>query len=978
MPPGDDLPPLVSIIQANITEFLARMDEVDAKIARLTDEVYSVKVGLLGDDKVKGQLDVLQARLAEFGSTHVTATADVDTSRGDSRIALLLKTLLAFGPAVAGSITVVSGSLAALPGIFSGLVTGAAAGGAALYGLGDALKAYSKAATDSGQSAAQAQKQINDLNAAMAKLSPSARQFVMTYENQLAPALRALARADQDLLFKGINEAVTELGPVFVAFVPYVLQAADGIGKFAVEFARLLGSAQGLRNLTTIWAEGNRFMEALGHATLTVVAGLMNLGAQGAPVIAQMGEAANNVADAFLRWTQDGRSEEFIRTVVRLAPQLGNALAGLWHLVTDLTAALTTLAGPSFTVIRFVAELLAQLIAVNPQLAAFLLTGVGIGSLLIKLGGVVTAIKATAVAFGLIGPAAVAAEGTVALASKGMIASLGGVGLALAGIGAAAVLVVQSIKTTVAAANTAQKQVIDTQKNVYAQAAAQDALKRGDTAAYKRASEFLGKSAKDDPAAYNGIGGFQGDRSLLPKPAVDPTFAKIQAQIEAMLKGGGGGGPLAAQNIAAQGAASTAATAAANAAKVAFNNLTNEVTGEHSKGLSQLNKLLQATHSGNLTTLTAALSGAHIGQLKNMVGQLNDSHKSELAKLSGHLTAGQRAQIEKELAANERVAKRITDAVRDAEAQKVMLTKVAQAAQTLAVQQAAATEKELSASANAAAKASIIAASQATLATAQAAAQAMSNASTAFLNAANAQATAITNQAQLAIDQAAATGLTGAALIAQQAKIAFDQTKISTDADIAAAQATYDAARSTTDAAISTAQAAYASAQAAAAVYLAAGAMTLATAQASGNELFIANARIAMAEQQMNAANVIATATENLNSVLGGSALSMADAARRLAEAQGNQAVALATANAAYNTAAAAAAAAAAAESAAGSAASAVVRPIVVQATIITQVDGHTLALTTTPLIRQEMLRTTARQTGNMFGGNAGVLGPTP
>ena len=124
---------------------------------------------------------------------------------------------------------------------------------------------------------------------------------------------------------------------------------------------------------------------------------------------------------------------------------------------------------------------------------------------------------------------------------------------------------------------------------------------------------------------------------------------------------------------------------------------------------------------------------------------------------------------------------------------------------------------------------------------------------------------------------------------------------------------------------------------------------TLATDTGQGNQ------QIALLEQQL------ATDMGNANIALAGfqATIQQLNEANTLA-----QATATATTSTAGSTAATAAATTPAAAA-----------PIVV--TVVTQIDGQQVALTTTPLIRQEILRTIGRQTQNVFGGSAGRLIPS-
>lgn len=1019
-----DLPDLISIIGANIEDFIAKMDEVNGKIDDLSNQVFDVKVGIDGYEEVSLKIDELDEKLDEFGHKDETAKVKVDTGDSQEGLGLLASSILALGPAGTALGATLAGSLVALPAIFAGIASGAGA-------VGLAFKPVEK-----------------------------------ELENDFLPALNLIAKADQETLLPMMTEAAKEFLPVLAALVPYILGAAQGIGLWAEDFSKLLASKSGLSDLNAIFQDGAQFMQILGQATLTFLQAILNLGGQAGPIVEGIANAADAAAKAFLRWTTDGNSQKFIQYLVTEAPLVAKALGGIADAAMAILKAFASVAGPELQVIALFGKLLTIIIDLNPQVAGFLLTMIGVASLLVKLnsaftslapliakmGALFTASAAEAdVATGnvITGVTAVAtttteAEVTVGTATEAMgadfAAMLGPIGLVVAAIGLLAYGADQMMQQSLQNAQNVHAAITNINNGVPATAAqAQSLASNYGRPNYDYNSSVAGGSSPDYAQTQTALqkqaeltAGGRPASNVVSSPVVQANpYAALEKEIEAMAASFKTGSTETLQQMmATTGSAAAKATGigigAAGNFQVAYtaslSALTTNVTDAHKKGLSELNSLLQATHSGSLTTLNAALTSTHLGQLQNMVTKLNETHASLLKQLDGTMSDQQRASLDKQIKDNEALGSKILTAVKDAQALQVAQQKAVLAAQSAA--EIAATVAANSAMVQAVQKSTDDLASAAVtlqndtakLTTDQASGLAggVGDQATILSDKASAQVQAIQDQSQILTDTMAEQGQTGAALLAQQAQVALDIQKQTDDAKINADTIALATQKASDDILIANAtqhadQVAIQQDQLVAAAEAAMDTGSI-NEQSKVNTATIANA-IAQAGtnlgQQTLTANALLAATQEQTTTMDGltGAVSSATdrqseansvAAASLAEIQGNAATmeaALAAILSGDQGAAAIAeaqlaatlqqlteeanlaAAATTAATAAVTAANSPTAPILV--TVVTQIDGQQIALTTTPLIRQELLRTTARQTQNIYGQSAGQRGPT-
>lgn len=993
MAPEGEIPPLVALIQSNIDNLVkgletsdalldqfgnkiatatadvetdvaqAKLDVLNANLARFGEMSESASVRLGGSEQVSAQLTLISSQLDAFGQKNETATVQIkDNTPGGTAnfIQRIVTWAVALGPALEGVAAVGLGSLTALPGLIGGVGLAAGSTLLAFKGLGPAITAWNAAAANTGQSAATAKTQVAALEGALASLSPAGRQFVGFYETELRPALNQLQQTDQGAYLPGLTKTLETALPLLQTVQPYLIQAAIGTTEWSNSVAHFLTSAQGLREVNDILSSSERAMATLGDASLDVIKALGALGSQGGPVLQGIAQSVDNAASAFLRWTQDGNSEEFLRYIESVAPEVKEDFDELAKVVRDVAedwAPLVPLWLSSGELLLKMADGLAK---VNPQLVQMvplvLLGAKGFGA----ISALAETNFLTKLAGGLgMGTGGVAAEADVAATKTGvLLANL----RAIAAIGVITVtfeLTEKLINWAVGGTLQAIQNARDaTAPGVYQQAA-QDA----------RNNLVNGVHTTSGPEGPRGLVG-PGD------PGGPPTSPGNG-------KGNAGGDPtgLYAQGVAQTTAVTAAQKAMAAAQRQALTDLNSDLTTIHKQGQAMLADLVHDTTSKNLAALTVDVNKTHQEALASMVVKLNSDFKDEQAKLSTKLTTAQKNTLDQEMSDNRALATKLEAAEKAAQKERTTLLVAAATAAALALAKTLEAQAQLALERAQIADQAITDQASTLLATAQAGAQAVTDAARTALDDSNARAQAITDAAQIAIDTAAENGLSGADLLAAQAKVSLDLTEHANHAAMAAAQATYDSAVAMNNAALATAQAAFMQAQAAANQDIASGQLTLAIAEASGNATFIANAQTALAQEQQLAADTLANASLALATAQATAAKNLADAAAALSAVQGGNAIAEAAAQANYNTALAAAqaadAAAAAASSAASStAASSTTSSQPIQITVISQIDGKQVALVTTPLIRQQLLRTTARQTQNILGGSAGRLVP--
>lgn len=264
-------------------------------------------------------------------------------------IALAIEAVAALGPALAALSFAIPAAVAVAVGAFAVLKI-------ATNGVGDALKA-----AFSGNKAA--------FDKAMQKLAPAAREFV-TEVQKIRPVMHQLQQDIQQTFFVQFQGTLLS---IIQTLLPELRSGLHGIAVDLGQMAKSIGGAlvAGKGDIGSIFlgihAALKPLIPALGQMvsiflTLAAVAGpfVATLSGRFAGLITQLGQFVQRLAES-------GQLAAIFDTGLAVLHQLSDLLAGVWHLLTDIFAALQSTGADAI-------GLFSTLVA---QLAAFFATAQG-------------------------------------------------------------------------------------------------------------------------------------------------------------------------------------------------------------------------------------------------------------------------------------------------------------------------------------------------------------------------------------------------------------------------------------------------------------------------------------------------------------------------------------------------------------------------------------------------------------------------
>lgn len=265
-------------------------------------------------------------------------------------IALAVELVAALAPAV----TALAGTL---PAAISTAIVSAVALKMAFQGVGGALKT----AFDPTKAA--------QFDAAMKKLAPSARQFVMEIKN-LHPAFHQLQQDVQQVFFNQLEGTLTNVSR---ALLPTLHKGLVGIsvdlGKVADNFLRAFGSRQ--QDIASIFIAAHEAIRPFIPALAAVAGAFVTIGAVAGPLFASLSGGFAKLLIQFSSFIEQaansGALAQFFDDALVILRQFGGLLHNVFDLVTSIISALQADGG----------QALGFLSALVGQLAAFFATAQG-------------------------------------------------------------------------------------------------------------------------------------------------------------------------------------------------------------------------------------------------------------------------------------------------------------------------------------------------------------------------------------------------------------------------------------------------------------------------------------------------------------------------------------------------------------------------------------------------------------------------
>jgi len=140
----------------------------------------------------------------------------------------------------------------------------------------------------------------------LSKLAPQAQATAKAFRD-LAPAATELRKSVQDALFKDLAPQIKELG---VKTLPVVKTGLTGIAQalnpVAVNFAKMLSTAEATTALKTIFADTKTSLDGIGPAAANVGLAFLKLAAFGTKYFAGLGTGLTSLSQAFKDFVERG------------------------------------------------------------------------------------------------------------------------------------------------------------------------------------------------------------------------------------------------------------------------------------------------------------------------------------------------------------------------------------------------------------------------------------------------------------------------------------------------------------------------------------------------------------------------------------------------------------------------------------------------------------------------------------------------
>ena len=186
----------------------------------------------------------------------------------------------------------------------------------------------SAAAAANKQTAAQ-----EKLAAAMAAISPKAREFAKYLKGSVIPALKGLQFAVQDAFFPKFQAAVKRTMTLLPIFKKGAAETAEVLGDLSLQGAKLITSGPFKRDFKTLLGANKDILKIFGRVGLNVLDMIRNLAIAAIPITKRFAEFAEKVSELgkafFETQRKSGGLERFFKTAGDAMAQLGRTAGNL-------------------------------------------------------------------------------------------------------------------------------------------------------------------------------------------------------------------------------------------------------------------------------------------------------------------------------------------------------------------------------------------------------------------------------------------------------------------------------------------------------------------------------------------------------------------------------------------------------------------------------------------------------------------------
>lgn len=309
--------------------------EAEAKIALLLAELIALRGAggrvRIGGDTANRDNDTFLRSVTAIGAGLSSAGLMATRLANNMRGVAIVSSLSAGLPAIislASSLTTAAQAAALLPAVLAGA-------GAALLTLAVGFQGIAAALGPMDTAA-----QIKKVEAAMAKLSPTARDLVNEIRATL-PAFRDLKNAVQGEMFNGMAVAFKQIAGGYLPIMKEgMVGVASGFNTLALSFKQFLLSTSAMNDTTLIFSNVKRSIFEMTPGIISMSSGLKDFAVVGMTFMPGLANSFSKVAKQFSDWAAtaraDGSMELWVAKGMVALEQLGTLLKNVAHVLGDL------------------------------------------------------------------------------------------------------------------------------------------------------------------------------------------------------------------------------------------------------------------------------------------------------------------------------------------------------------------------------------------------------------------------------------------------------------------------------------------------------------------------------------------------------------------------------------------------------------------------------------------------------------------
>ncbi|GAA2665196.1 hypothetical protein [Nonomuraea recticatena] len=205
----------------------------------------------------------------------------------------------------------------------------------------DAQRSLREAMEAVAQASEKQSVQASNAEAALKKLSPAAREFVLFLDREFLPKLREIQWSIQEAFFPPLQQALAQSDGLLDLFKVKLTDTATIFGGFALRFSDWLNTDESKNKIGRILDSNNRLFARLSDAALDAADATLTLVDGSSPFLERMGDLigrlVGRVKDLINEAARNGELEKFFNRVgdtidkaAEIAWDLGRALYGIF------------------------------------------------------------------------------------------------------------------------------------------------------------------------------------------------------------------------------------------------------------------------------------------------------------------------------------------------------------------------------------------------------------------------------------------------------------------------------------------------------------------------------------------------------------------------------------------------------------------------------------------------------------------------